>query len=229
VNDEKETEELQGGDFAREQEDLCELEPRAANIGAWGDVSPAQRAKHSSKSNEWFTPAVYIEAAREVLGEIDLDPASCEQANRVVKATRFYTKEDDGLKQPWSGRVYCNPPYGRTNGKSNLAVWTEKLLAEYGAGNVTAAIMLVNAEPGTKWFQPLWWFPLCFTDHRIKFYTASGEPNAPTHSNCFVYLPPRDVWAGDYRPFTPAERFARVFNRFGACIDPNGVRLPKAG
>lgn len=46
---------------------------------------------HSSVTQEWFTPKIYIEAVHEVLGSIDLDPASCLQAQRTVRALKFYT------------------------------------------------------------------------------------------------------------------------------------------
>jgi hypothetical protein len=185
-----------------------------------------REAKHSSKSNEWYTPAEYVEAAREVLGGIDLDPASCEQANRIVKATRFYTKDDDGLAQPWNGRVFLNPPYGKTGGKSNQEIWSQRLLHFYRFGQVPAAILLVNAEPGNRWFRPLWRFPLCFTDHRIRFYTEDGERNAPTHSNCFVYLQPLPgPLAASSGLDSARHRFAAAFSRFGAVVAPEGVSV----
>src|SRR2546430_17584816 len=88
------------------------------------------------KSNEWYTPSKYIETAREVLGSIDLDPASCELANRTVKADKYYTKEDDGLSKEWHGNVWLNPPYGKINPipgstKSYQRIFVEKLLREY--------------------------------------------------------------------------------------------------
>ena len=58
-------------------------------------------------NNEWYTPHKYIEAAREVLGEIDLDPASCAFANQVVKAKQFFTKRREWLDVPlvWADLV----------------------------------------------------------------------------------------------------------------------------
>jgi hypothetical protein len=78
-------------------------EEASAIISAiWGNKD--SRLVQQSLSNEHYTPAKYIEAARTVLGGIDLDPASCEEANKVVKATAFFYKDDDGLTKEWWGR-----------------------------------------------------------------------------------------------------------------------------
>ena len=73
--------------------------------------------QHLSKTQEHYTPAHVVELAREVLGVIDLDPASCEEANATVRAKRIFTRGDDGLTQPWSGRVFLNPPGGTFTAK----------------------------------------------------------------------------------------------------------------
>jgi hypothetical protein len=100
---------------------------------------------------EFYTPAVFVEAARKVLGEIDLDPGSNPEANeKVVRAKKIYTKDNDGLAphNEWHGRVFCNPPYQGLTGK-----FARKLLAEYEAGRTTAAIFLVtNQGTRTRWF-----------------------------------------------------------------------------
>src|SRR5262249_56141272 len=75
----------------------------------WGHNSV--RGTHNTGYYEWYTPARYIELAREVLGEIDLDPASSAKAQEIVKAQRYFTLEQDGLIRPWHGRVWLNPPY----------------------------------------------------------------------------------------------------------------------
>src|SRR5579859_6267283 len=145
-----------------------------------------------TKSNEWYTPARYIEAARRVMGSIDLDPASCELANRTVKATRFYTAKENGLAQEWEGNVWLNPPYGRINlnggSKSWQVLFTEKLEREYRDGNVKQAILLtVGLSCLNEWFEPFWNYPLCF-QKKITFKRPNGTYSEFGFGSIFVYL-----------------------------------------
>lgn len=168
-------------------------------------------AVHSSESFEWYTPARYIEAAREVLGEIDLDPASCALANETVKAKAYYDKAADGLSQVWQGRVWLNPPYGRTEtNASSQGAWADYLIDQYQKGNVDSALLLISAKPSEKWFQPLWNYAICFVSPRINFDVPPGAPpaNGSNHGSAVVYL------GEDH------ETFARVFGEFGRVVIP---------
>lgn len=149
------------------------------------------------KSNEWYTPERYIEAARRVLACIDLDPASCETANETVKAIRYFTKEEDGLAQAWSGRVWLNPPYsleGSPRGmfsprESVINRWIQRLIAEFRGGHVSEAILLAKADPKERWFQQLWDFPICFVWPSILFNRPGDlRPEKHQFGNIFVYL-----------------------------------------
>jgi ParB family chromosome partitioning protein len=143
---------------------------------------------HSSASCEWYTPAKYVEAVRAALVSIELDPASCAEANKTVQAQRYFTAEQDGICLEWNANtVFLNPPYGRRNGKSNQDLWIGKLLREFNNGRTREAILLVNACPYLSWFKPLWDYPICFTDHKIRFDSESGA-NSPTKGNAFVYF-----------------------------------------
>src|SRR5690242_13605881 len=96
---------------------------------------PTQRVqspRFQQKSVEWYTPPALLRAAREVLGSIELDPASCELANKTVGASRYYDKQTDGLQQSWHAEtVWLNPPYCKVGAVSNQQCWTNKLIAEY--------------------------------------------------------------------------------------------------
>ena len=179
-------------------------ESRAIEISRtlWGN-SPTPLMLQSN-SVEWYTPAEYVEAARTVMGGIDLDPASSAAANETVQAAQFFTESDDGLSRQWHGRVWLNPPYGGQAGG-----FIAKLTESCASGEVSAAVVLVNAHcTHTDWFQPLWSGVLCFTDHRIAFVPGSGQNDVSgsTFGSVFVYF-------GD-----APRRFALEFSRFGNVV-----------
>ena len=88
--------------------------------------------------DEWYTPPSIIEAARQLMGSIDVDPASCAVANRIVRANIFHTAADDGLHQPWFGNVWCNPPYSAAMTRA----FHTKLGIELDAGRTSKACFL---------------------------------------------------------------------------------------
>ncbi len=92
--------------------------------------STEQKGASGTGENEWYTPADYIELARAVLGTIDLDPASSAKAQETVKASMYFTPEEDGLNQLWNGRVWLNPPYAQPW----IAEFISKLVKEVSAG-----------------------------------------------------------------------------------------------
>jgi hypothetical protein len=160
-----------------------------------------------SDSDDWTTPPIYVEAARRLMGAIDLDPATNPTANQIVKAEEIYTRIEDGLASPWHGRVWLNPPYGSEKGE-----WIERLVREYHAGNISEAVACVNAHgTDTAWFQSLWEFPVCFTHHRPKFTGGLHDKDAaaaqPTTGTAFVYLGTK-----------PVAEFAEHFGQFGPVV-----------
>ncbi len=166
-----------------------------------------------SGRNEWYTPPSLIARVARVLGTIDLDPASCALANEAVRARAFYTREDDGLTRCWQGRVYLNPPYSHEDERRGMggakregptALFVKKLLDEYRAGNVTEAILCVNADTCRSWFAPLWDFPICFVYEPVQFIRPGGEKEHHFFGTAFVYLG------------TNIQSFIDVFHSIGA-------------
>ncbi|GIK43299.1 MAG: hypothetical protein BroJett011_71320 [Chloroflexota bacterium] len=139
-------------------------------------------------------PPWVIALTRQVIGDIDLDPANCAAAQQWIQARRFFIKDDNGLRWPWHGRVFLNPPYGNSCGKSNQAVWSSKLIAEYQARRVTEAVLLVNAKLGYDWFtQLLKYWPICLAYERISFINAvtlAADKGPSKQASAFVYFGP---------------------------------------
>lgn len=186
------TPELQREAWQRAVETAPDNKPTAAHVARVAEAfkvpqpparaaEPAPHAVHfSSTSNEWYTPARILDRARQVLGTIDLDPASSTAANKDVQATRFYTQDDNGLAQPWRGNVYMNPPYG-----DEIIQWVERLCTAYTSMEVESAIALLPARTDTKWFALLRDFALCFVRGRLKF---SGSDQGAPFPSVVVYL-----------------------------------------
>lgn len=150
--------------------------------------------------DEWFTPPKYITSARKVQGIIDLDPASCAEANKIIQATRFYTEVDDGLSKPWTGRVFLNPPF------SKAGKFVSKLVECFKAGDVIEAILLCSSNASTaNWFQPLFSYSICFHRRRIKFIDSRTMTvkGANSTGSLFVYLGQN------------VDRFVNEFSQYG--------------
>lgn len=152
----------------------------------------------SDDSYDWYTPAEYIEAAREVMGGIDLDPATSEEAQVTVRAGEYYTKHHNGLEHPWVGRVWLNPPYN----VPLIGQFVDKVVGEYEAGQVESAIVLTNNSTDTAWFHKLLAYPVCLTRGRIRFW--SGEETLATRQGQALF------YLGHNK-----DSFAKVFSQFG--------------
>jgi ParB family chromosome partitioning protein len=154
---------------------------------------------------EWYTPAVYLEAVRDVLGRIELDPASSEIAQQTVRARTYYTLEDDGLSKDWQGRVYMNPPYSA----DMVGKFVNKLCDHVKTGDVSEAILLVNNATETKWLQRALAraAAVCFPAGRIRFLDEGGNAGgAPLQGQVFLYFG-KAPWA-----------FSQFFNEFGTIL-----------
>lgn len=181
-----------------EQNDWTRQELRAA-------VKGKPHVAQNSGNNEWYTPAEYIEAARCVMGDIDLDPASSEIANETVQAAQFFTEEHDGLQHDWHGRVWMNPPYATPL----IGAFTSKLAYHVKQDDVSEACVLVNNATETGWFNTLLDVAscVCLIRGRVRFIDQEGNPSgAPLQGQALLYIGPK------------VTEFGRTFSEFGTVL-----------
>lgn len=162
----------------------------------------------SSETPEHYTPRSIVDHVIRVLGAIDLDPCSNSRECPNVPASSHFTPTENGLSRPWFGRVYMNPPYGREIGD-----WVRKLVSEFRAGNVSAAVALVPARTDTYWFGEIYGFPVCFVRGRLRFLDRERNPQGSAP------FPSAIVYLGNER-----ERFYSVFENLGDIYIPRSAR-----
>lgn len=120
-------------------------------------------------SDEWETPQAIVDGLEQEFGPFDLDPCAREE---TAKAPLYYTKEDNGLLQPWQGKVWLNPPY------SNPKPWCQKATDETQAGRADLVVALLPAATDTGWFHDLVlpYAEVRYLRGRIRFLGWMGTP-----------------------------------------------------
>ena len=154
-------------------------------------------------SNSWYTPVKYLDSARIVLGDIDLDPFTSDLANKTVKAKHILTVDASAFGRSWGKHNSCwmNPPYGA--GICGASI--NKFIEEFEAKSFKQGIVLTNSSTDTKWFKALASksSAICFTDHRISFDSPDKkEKSSNTKGQCFFYFGKQKVkFVSEFRKY----------------------------
>lgn len=133
----------------------------------------------SSEKQTWETPQYLFDKLNSVYN-FTLD--CCAEAH-TAKVSNYITKEMDALSMSWSGVVWCNPPYGREQGK-----FVEKALTEVENGNAESVVILIPSRTDTKIWQNVifkYASQIIFIKGRLRFGDATE--NAPFPSAIVVF------------------------------------------
>lgn len=128
----------------------------------------------AAKSVTWLTPPEWIKA----LGPFDTDPC-CADEMPWETARWMFNRFQDGMAQPWRGRVWLNPPFGK-----HWPQWVKRLI-DHGNG-----IALLPARTETHSFYQLVWHSadaICFVRGRPHFHRENGD-RAPFNSGAPIAL-----------------------------------------
>lgn len=188
----------------------------------------------SSATNEHYTVPPIVEAYRQLVGSITLDPFSCEQANSIVQAEEYFSLErgQNGYLEDWKGNVFTNSPGGFINpytfisskrGASSMALAFDKAEAEYLSGRVEQILFVAfSLELITK-RNSVFDYPVCFVNisgkqnypeiisggGRLKFLDQNlNLQSSPTHGSFLIYFPKKDL----------IEKFVHLFSKFGRVV-----------
>lgn len=140
-------------------------------------MTNGSNAPFTSVSEDWATPQWLFDRLNDEF-HFTLDVCASE---KNAKVSRFFTKDQDGLKQDWSGEtVWCNPPYGR-----QIRQWIYKAYKHFIGGGTS--VLLIPSRTDTSWFHDyvIGQAEIRFIRGRIKFEGA--KYNAPFPSMVVIY------------------------------------------
>jgi len=181
---------------------------------------------------EWISNADLVACAHELMGGIDLDPASSNLANEYVQAEKYYTPTDDGLNsQQWHGKVYLFPPSGayfwdkkqgrwkmtRTSAislTSSHAVWFRRLYHAWLTREIKEALYFTNCPDMIRYDQRIFDFPVCIfrTTPMLVRRTKDEVSSYKTCTSIAVYMQPHE------NPSESTEKFVEIYSPRGRIL-----------
>lgn len=156
-----------------------------------------------SGDTEYYTDPKFVIAARQVMGSIDLDPASSIEANEIVRATNIYTKNDDSINQVWRGNVWMNHPFSRDNNP----LFINKIIEDYKNGHIKQACFITYASTSEKWFKRLYDYPICFLVPRANYFRMDGTKKSGVQKGSAV------TYLGENK-----SKFCEIYSQYGEVL-----------
>lgn len=133
-------------------------------------------------SDEWATPPTFVQKLEQEFGPFDLD-VCCRV--ETAKAPKFYTKLEDGLRSPWFGRVWLNPPY------SHPTPWLRRAAEQTATGSCDLVVALLPARTETRWFHDIvlaTHAEVRFVRGRLRFHGWEGTPIPAPRNPSFLAI-----------------------------------------
>ena len=151
---------------------------RAKERAYWGEGDKQDRDSR-------FTPPDFLEAIYMSFGDIDLDPCGHELSPVKAKRCFLLADGDDGLSDPWWGRlVFVNPPF------SEQQRWLRRAHEQWKAGHVETVVCLVPTRTDSEWFQEVLSkdAKVYLLKGRLRFADPLGKEQATPFSVMLVIL-----------------------------------------
>lgn len=166
----------------------------------------------------YLPDASYLDAVRNVLGIIDLDPCSSGRVQSVVQAQGWFRADqaEAALAESWSGSVFLHPHPSARMARRQL----QKLLRDYLNDRVTEAIILSGQQDILRQEPLLLDFPFVFHYQRLKYWRWCKSEDKyvsyhPSTNNITVYLPRKN---GIHMDDESIKRFTDEFRRYGRVV-----------